>query len=164
MAKHPPSNVQTIAQKQGSPRHGGGRQVSAQREWCQTTTTTALAASHPPHRRQGTGIVPGELGITASERLAAGSMQASGHLHRRPIASSLSSYVTYFNCWRPHRSLDRRAPRDSTIFQIRAWEANCTIVAKPVLSGLYHVYSRVHHDALKLPEDQGSPTTLGLFA
>jgi putative transposase len=58
-----------------------------------------------------------------------------GHLRR-----AISSYVTYFNDWRQHRSLHQRAPRDSINFQIRAWEANCKIVAEPVLGGLRHVY------------------------
>ena len=60
-----------------------------------------------------------------------------GHLRR-----AISSYVTYFNDWRSHRSLDQRAPRDSINFQIRAWEANCKIVVEPVLGGLHHVYRR----------------------
>src|SRR5262249_42374285 len=79
------------------------------------------------------------------------------------VRRATSSYFTYFKYGAPHESPGPPAARDSTIFQIRAWEANCTIVAKSVFSGLHHVYSRVHHDALKLPEDQGSPTTLGLF-
>jgi hypothetical protein len=32
--------------------------------------------------------------------------------------------------------------RDSTIFQIRTWEANCTIIAEPVVGRLHRVYSR----------------------
>jgi putative transposase len=57
------------------------------------------------------------------------------HLRR-----AISSYVIYFNCWRPHRSIGQRAPLDSTAFQIRAWEAKCKIIAEPVLGGLHHVY------------------------
>jgi putative transposase len=58
-----------------------------------------------------------------------------GHLRR-----AILSYVTYFNCWRPHRSLGQRAPLDSTAFGIRAWEAKCKVIAEPVLGGLHHVY------------------------
>jgi hypothetical protein len=39
---------------------------------------------------------------------------SENHLRR-----AISSYVAYFNSWRPHRSLGQRAPRDSTVFQIR---------------------------------------------
>jgi hypothetical protein len=58
-----------------------------------------------------------------------------GHLRR-----AISSYVTYFNCWRPHRSLGQRAPLGPTAFQIRAWEAKYKIISEPVLGGLHHVY------------------------
>ena len=60
---------------------------------------------------------------------------SESHLRR-----AVSSHVAYFNSWRPHRSLGQRAPRDSTIFQIRACEASCKIIAEPVLGGLHHVY------------------------
>jgi transposase InsO family protein len=60
---------------------------------------------------------------------------SESHLRR-----AISSYVAYFNSWRPHRSLGQRAPRDSTIFQIRACEANCKIIAEPILGGLHHIY------------------------
>ena len=60
---------------------------------------------------------------------------SESHLRR-----AVSSYVAYFNGWRPHRSLGQRAPRDLTIFQIRACEANCKIIAEPVLGGPHHVY------------------------
>ena len=36
---------------------------------------------------------------------------SESHLRR-----AISSYVAYFNSWRPHRSLSQRAPCDSTIF------------------------------------------------
>jgi hypothetical protein len=32
----------------------------------------------------------------------------------------MASYVSYFNHWRPHRSLGQRAPRDSTVLRSRA--------------------------------------------
>jgi putative transposase len=60
---------------------------------------------------------------------------SESHLRR-----AVSSHVAYFNGWRPHRSLGQRAPRDSTIFQIRACEASRKIIAEPVLGGLHHVY------------------------
>ena len=59
---------------------------------------------------------------------------AEGHLRR-----AISSYVTYFNRWRPDRSLGQRAPLDSTAVQIRAWKARYKIIAEPILGGLHHV-------------------------
>jgi transposase InsO family protein len=52
----------------------------------------------------------------------------------------MPSYVSYFNHWRPHRSLRQRAPCDSTVLPSRA--PNGKISAANVLGGLHHVYWR----------------------
>jgi putative transposase len=49
---------------------------------------------------------------------------------------------TYFNYWRPHRSLGQRAPCESTVHQFRPRAANWKITAEPVLDGLRHIYRR----------------------
>jgi transposase InsO family protein len=50
----------------------------------------------------------------------------------------LSAYVTYYNRWRPHRSLGQAAPcgEASSIHQ----QAYRKIAAEPVLGGLHHIY------------------------
>src|ERR1700745_75635 len=50
----------------------------------------------------------------------------------------LSAYVTYYNRWRPHRSLRQRAPcgAATSLLQIGCRK----MVAKPVLGGLHHIY------------------------
>jgi putative transposase len=58
------------------------------------------------------------------------------HLRR-----AMSAYVVYFNCWRPHRSLER-APCESTVRQFRPRGPDCEITAEPVLGGLHHIYRR----------------------
>jgi hypothetical protein len=60
----------------------------------------------------------------------------------RPKALLMSAYVTYFNYWRPHRSLGQRAPCESAVLQFRPREANCKITAEPVLGELHHIYKR----------------------
>src|SRR5215469_2438159 len=46
-----------------------------------------------------------------------------------PLPRSVSSSVTDFNSTVGARSRGQRASSDSTIFQIRAWAANCKIIA-----------------------------------
>jgi putative transposase len=50
----------------------------------------------------------------------------------------LSSYVTYYNLWRPHRSLGQRAPCGATVSPPRKTCRN--VAAEPVLGGLHHIY------------------------
>ena len=50
----------------------------------------------------------------------------------------LSSYVTYYNLWRPHRSLGQRAPCGATMSPPRKTCRN--VIAEPVLGGLHHIY------------------------
>jgi transposase InsO family protein len=54
------------------------------------------------------------------------------------LRQALSAYVTYYNRWRPHRSLGQRAPcgAATSLLQIGCRK----IVAKPVLGGLHHIY------------------------
>ena len=50
----------------------------------------------------------------------------------------LSAYVTYYNRWRPHRSLGQAAPCGEVM---PPWQHACrTIAAAPVLDGLHHIY------------------------
>jgi transposase InsO family protein len=50
----------------------------------------------------------------------------------------LSAYVTYYNRWRPHRSLGQAAPCGEAI-SLRQ-QACRKIVVAPVLGGLHHIY------------------------
>ena len=50
----------------------------------------------------------------------------------------LSAYVTYYNRWRPHRSLGQAAPRCEAM-PLRQ-QACRKIAAAPVLGGLHHIY------------------------
>src|SRR5262249_13047986 len=59
-----------------------------------------------------------------------------GERHLRQV---LAEYVSYFNCWRPHRSVRQRAPRAPPITAQRDIGSN--IVATPILGGLHHVYN-----------------------
>jgi hypothetical protein len=52
----------------------------------------------------------------------------------------MASYVSYFNHWRPHRSLRQRAPCDSTVLRSRAPSGK--IIAANILGGLHHAYWR----------------------
>jgi transposase InsO family protein len=54
------------------------------------------------------------------------------------LQRSLTEYITYYNRWRPHRSLGQKAP-----CQPRAQEvarSSKRVLAEPVLGGLHHVY------------------------
>jgi len=50
----------------------------------------------------------------------------------------LGEYVTYFNLWRPHRSIRQRAPCRPA--QTASGHQGGGIFARPVLGGLHHVY------------------------
>jgi transposase InsO family protein len=54
------------------------------------------------------------------------------------LRRTLSAYVTYYNRWRPHRSLGQRAPRGAAMSLPQKGCRN--VVAKPVLGGLHHIY------------------------
>jgi putative transposase len=56
----------------------------------------------------------------------------------RNLRRALSSYVTYYNRWRPHRSLGQRAPCGAAVSVPR--QGSRMIVAKPVLGGLHPIY------------------------
>ena len=57
----------------------------------------------------------------------------------RHLRHVLAEYVGYFNCWRPHRSIDQRAPRAPPLTAQRHTGGN--IIATPVLGGLHHIYN-----------------------
>ena len=59
-------------------------------------------------------------------------------LNERHLRRVLAEYVTYFNRWRPHRSIDQRAPCAPAVTAPRRDGAK--VVAEPVLGGLHHVY------------------------
>jgi transposase InsO family protein len=50
----------------------------------------------------------------------------------------LAEYVTYFNQWRPHRSIGQRAP--CAPIPRSPGRQSGKVVAAPVLGGLHHVY------------------------
>ena len=58
-----------------------------------------------------------------------------GHQH---LQRTVDHYTTYYNCWRPHRRLDQRAPCP----QVKEFPTQSAkhLIAKPVLGGLHHVY------------------------
>ena len=58
-----------------------------------------------------------------------------GHIH---LQRSLNEYVTYYNRWRPHRSLAQKAPCLPAVVQLE--RSTSQIIAEPVLGGLHHVY------------------------
>jgi putative transposase len=60
----------------------------------------------------------------------------------KKIRRAMSAYKTYYNHWRPHRSLCQRAPYDSGVPHFRSRETGGKIVAEPVLGGLHHIYRR----------------------
>jgi putative transposase len=57
----------------------------------------------------------------------------------RHLRYLLAQYVGYFNCWRPHRSIDQRAPRAPPLAAPR--NNSGKIIAKPVLGGLHYIYN-----------------------
>jgi putative transposase len=56
------------------------------------------------------------------------------------LRRAVASHVSYFNHWRPHRSLRQRASCDSTLLRSRT--LNGKIIAANILGGLHHVYWR----------------------
>jgi transposase InsO family protein len=56
----------------------------------------------------------------------------------RHLRRVLAEYVTYFNQWRPHRSIGQRAPC-APIPRSPGRQIG-KVVAAPVLGGLHHVY------------------------
>jgi putative transposase len=59
-------------------------------------------------------------------------------LGKRHLRRVLAEYVTYFNQWRPHRSIGQRAPC-APVPRTRTRQSG-KVVAVPVLGGLHHVY------------------------
>jgi hypothetical protein len=57
-----------------------------------------------------------------------------GHQHLQRL---IDKYVAYYNEWRPHRSLEQRAPLPR---RRSPPEPGGRIVADPILGGLHHVY------------------------
>ena len=56
----------------------------------------------------------------------------------RHLRRVLAEYITYFNRWRPHRSIGQRAPCAPVPRKLGHQSAR--VVAEPVLGGLHHVY------------------------
>jgi putative transposase len=56
------------------------------------------------------------------------------------LRRDLSAYVSYFNHWRPHRSIGQRTPRDPEEPGSPSRRKSGKIIADPVLGGLHHVY------------------------
>ena len=59
----------------------------------------------------------------------------------------LSAYVTYYNHWRPHRSLGQAVPCGDARPLPR--QACRKIAAEPVLGGLHHIYRLLHDKFLR---------------
>ncbi len=58
-----------------------------------------------------------------------------GHQH---LQRTIHEYVDYYNRWRPHRSLDQKAPSPELWHSPK--ESTGKLTATPVLGGLHHVY------------------------
>jgi transposase InsO family protein len=61
-------------------------------------------------------------------------------LNERHLRRVLTEYVTYFNRWRPHRSLGQRAPCVQAPPSRGPNGKEVEVIARPVLGGLHHVY------------------------
>ncbi len=61
-------------------------------------------------------------------------------LNERHLRRVLTEYVTYFNRWRPHRSLGQRAPCAPAPPSRASNRNGAGVNARPVLGGLHHVY------------------------
>jgi transposase InsO family protein len=59
-------------------------------------------------------------------------------LSERHLRRVLVEYITYFNLWRPHRSIGQRAPCAPVHRKLD--HQSTKVVAEPVLRGLHHVY------------------------
>jgi putative transposase len=56
------------------------------------------------------------------------------------LRRAISAYVSYFNHWRPHRSIGQRAPRDPEEPRSPSPRKYGKIIANPAVGGLHHVY------------------------
>ena len=56
------------------------------------------------------------------------------------LRRAISSYVTYYNHHRPHRSIGQRAPCPSGRVASRPPGMQGSVIAEPVLGGLHHIY------------------------
>jgi putative transposase len=61
-------------------------------------------------------------------------------LNESHLQKLLAEYVGYFNHWRPHRSIGQRAPCAPAAPAPHQTAQAGTVIAKPVLGGLHHVY------------------------
>ena len=61
-------------------------------------------------------------------------------LAERQLRRVLAEYVTYFNQWRPHRSIGQRAPCAPAPWS--PGHHSGEVVAVLILGGLHHVYQR----------------------
>lgn len=61
-------------------------------------------------------------------------------LNERHLRHLLTDYVTWFNRWRPHRSLGQQAPCGRSPPTYAANRKETEIIARPVLGGLHNVY------------------------
>ncbi len=61
-------------------------------------------------------------------------------LNERHLRRVLAEYVTYFNRWRPHRSIGQRAPCAQAPPSHGSNQKGAEVIAKSVLGGLHHVY------------------------
>ncbi len=61
-------------------------------------------------------------------------------LNQRHLRRALAEYVTYFNHWRPHRSVGQMAPCAQAPPLSGQDQAGVQIIARSVLGGLHHVY------------------------
>jgi len=61
--------------------------------------------------------------------------------NERHLQQVLAEYVGYFNHWRPHRSIEQRAPSAPASSEYQS-KGGGKIIAKPVLGGLHHVYQQ----------------------
>ena len=60
--------------------------------------------------------------------------------NERHLQKLLAEYVWYFNYWRPHRSIEQRAPCAPAAPAPHQIAQAGTVIGKPVLGGLHHVY------------------------
>ncbi len=61
-------------------------------------------------------------------------------LNKRHLRRVLAEYVTYFNHWRPHRSVEQRAPCAQAPPFSGPDQEGVQVIARSVLDGLHHVY------------------------
>lgn len=61
-------------------------------------------------------------------------------LNERHLRQVLGEYIAYFNHWRPHRSIEQRAPCAPAPSARGQNRDGTEVMARPVLGGLHHVY------------------------